>query len=153
MTQHIFQNTFTIERSYNATPAQVFHAFSDATKKRRWFAEGDGFTVVSYTHDFRIGGSERCVFRAGDGPEVTFAGTYLDIAENKYLIYAYSMTAGNVPISSSISTVELASSGKGTSMLFTEHTCYTDGTDGSKERKQGTVELLEALAKEIAAHG
>ena len=153
MTPYIFQNTFTIERSYSATPAQVFRAFSDATKKRRWFAEGDGFTVVSYHHDFRVGGAERCVFRGGDGPETTFAGTYLDIAENKYLIYAYSMTVDGAPLSSSLATVELAASGKGTAMLFTEHTCYADGKDGSKDRRQGTVELLEALAREISTHG
>jgi len=153
MTQQLLQNTFTIERSYDATPAQVFRAFSDATKKRRWVAEGEGFTVESYDHDFRVGGAERCVFRGGDSPEMTFAGTYLDIAENKYLIYAYSMTVGGAPLSSSIATVELAASGKGTTMLFNEHTCYADGKDGSKDRRQGTVELFEALAKELAAHG
>lgn len=106
-------------------------------------------TQAADHHDFRVGGTERCVFRGADGPEMTFAGTYLDIVENKYLIYAYSMTIEGAPLSSSLATVELVASGKGAAMLFTEHTCYADGKDGSKDRRQGTVELLEALAREV----
>ena len=36
-------STFVIERTYPASPQQVFRAFSDPGRKRRWFAEGEGF--------------------------------------------------------------------------------------------------------------
>ena len=32
---------------------------------------------------------------------------------------------------------------------FTEHTAFLDGKDGSAERRQGSIELLEALAREL----
>ncbi|HYO80380.1 MAG TPA: SRPBCC domain-containing protein, partial [Bryobacteraceae bacterium] len=55
--------TFSIEREYPATPSRVFEAWADPAQKRRWFAEADGFEVESFEMNFRVGGSERAVFR------------------------------------------------------------------------------------------
>ena len=40
----------------------------------------------------------------------------------------------------------------GTLLRLTEFTAYVDGKDGSEGRREGTRELLEALAKELAEH-
>lgn len=145
--------SFTLERAYPQSPARVFAAFSDPTKKRRWFAEGEGFVVDDYSFDFRVGGFERCRFRFGDdGPPMTNDTVYLDIIEGLRLVYAYSMTIGGGPLSASLASIELVAAATGTRLLLTEHTTFLDGTDGSEGRREGTRGLLDTLAGELDRH-
>jgi uncharacterized protein YndB with AHSA1/START domain len=44
--------------------------------KRRWLAEGEGWTVNKFTLDFRVGGSEISRFRYLDGPEITMTRSF-----------------------------------------------------------------------------
>jgi uncharacterized protein YndB with AHSA1/START domain len=149
----VIHRSFTIERTYPTTAARVFRAHSDPRKKRRWFAEGEGFLVDSYSLDFQVGGFERCRFRFGsDGPPMTYDGMYLDIVRDERIILAYTMTAGGAAMSSSLSTIELVPAPAGTLLRFTEHTAFVDGKDGSAARRGGSQGLLEALAKELDAH-
>jgi uncharacterized protein YndB with AHSA1/START domain len=152
MSTPIIHKTFVIERTYPTTAARVFRAFSDPKKKQRWFVEGEGFTVESYSFDFRIGGFERSRFRHGDGPPMTFDAVYLDILDNERLVYAYSMTVGGQPLSGSLASMEMVQRGGETLLRVTEHTAFLDGNDGSADRREGTMALLEALARELAAH-
>lgn len=151
MSPRVIHKSFTIERTYPTTAARVFRAHSDAKKKRRWFAEGEGFHVDSYTLDFQVGGFERSRFRFGDGPPMTYDAVFLDIVPDERIVIAYSMTIGGAPMSSSLATVELVAEEAGTRLLFTEHTAFVDGTDGSAARREGSIALLEALAKELAS--
>lgn len=152
MSQPVIHKSFTIERTYPTTPARVFRAHADAQKKRRWFAEGEGFTVESYTLDFQVGCFERCRFRADGGPPMTFDGVFLDIVPNERIVFAYWMTVAGAPLSSSLSTIELVPASSGTLLRFTEHTAFLDGNDGSASRREGSMGLLEALARELEAH-
>lgn len=61
--------TFTIERTYDATPAQVFNAFADPKIKARWFTGPDDSGPESRELDFRIGGREINRGSAPDGSE------------------------------------------------------------------------------------
>jgi uncharacterized protein YndB with AHSA1/START domain len=153
MSPPVIHKSFTIERTYPTTAARVFLAHSDPGKKRRWFAEGEGFIVDSYSLDFQVGGFERCRFRFGaDGPPMTYDGVYLDIVPDERIVLAYAMTVAGAPMSSSLSTVELVPAPSGTLLRFTEHTAFVDGKDGSAARREGSKGLLEALAKELEAH-
>ena len=141
--------TFTIERVYPTTAARVFAAFTDPVKKRRWFAEGVGFVVDSFTLDFRVGGFERTRFRYGDGPPMTNDCVFLDIVDNERMVFAYSMTIGGAPLSASLSTIELTPAKGGTRLVFTEHDVFLDGKDGSESRREGSIGLFERLAHEL----
>jgi len=145
--------SFTIERNYPTTAARVFSALSDPVKKRRWFAEGEGFVVDSYALDFRVGGFERTRFRFGDGPPMTTDCIYLDIVPDARIVFAYAMTIAGAALSSSLATMELRPAPAGTALSFTEHTVFLDGQDGSGPRRDGSIGLLEALARELEAHG
>ena len=146
----IIHKSFTIERTYPTTATRVFAAHSDPKKKRRWFAEGAGFIVDDYSLDFRVGGFERTRFRYGEqGPPMTFDGVFLEIAPLERIVLAYSMTIGGAPMSSSLSTIELVPTGSATLLRYTEHTAFTDGKDASEGRREGSIGLLERLAKEL----
>jgi uncharacterized protein YndB with AHSA1/START domain len=152
MSLDVIHRSFTLERTYPTSPARVFHALSDPAKKRRWYVEGDGFVVDSYTLDFRVGGFERSRFRFGDGPPVTNDCVFLDIAPDERLVFAYAMTVDGAPMSSSLGTVELRAAKGGTRLKYTEHTAYVDGKDGGDARREGTVGLLDRLGRELDAH-
>jgi uncharacterized protein YndB with AHSA1/START domain len=145
--------SFTIERSYPAPPERVYRAFTDPVKKRRWFAEGEGFTIHDYSLDFRVDGFERCRFRFGDGPAVTMDAVYLDILPNERIAFAYSMTLAGAPMSSSLGVVEFVPAASGTLLRLTESSAFVDGKDGSVARREGSLGLLESLARELEAHG
>ncbi len=141
--------TFTIERSYDASPARVFKAHTDKVAKRRWFVEGEGFTIESYEMDFRVGGKESSRFRFQGGPLMTFDAVHHDIVPNERIVTAYSMTMDGNTISVSLATTELRAEGKGTRLVFTEQGAYVDGHDDVAGREEGSRGLLEALDKEL----
>lgn len=152
MSDEIIFKSFTIERTYPTTKERVFRAHSDREKRRRWFAEGKGFTIAEYSLDFRVGGFERTRFRFGDGPPMTYDGNYLEIVEGRRIVFAYAMTIGGSSLSSSLAAVELFPKGDETVLRFTEHTAFLDGTDGSASRREGTEQLLEALRRELSLY-
>ncbi|HEV7309237.1 SRPBCC domain-containing protein [Ensifer sp.] len=103
--------TFVIRRDYGATPAIVFNAFADAAIKRRWFVEGEGWTIDAFTSDFSVGGRERSRFRFGNGPMVVDDTVYLEILQNQRIVFSYTMTVAGRPISASLGTLELTARG------------------------------------------
>ncbi len=153
---NVAHSTFVIERNYPAAPQQVFRALSEPARKRRWFAEGEGFEVESFEMDFRVGGFERARFRFKPGTPVP-AGTacandtvYLDIINNERIVIAYTMTVGGNRMSSSQSTFELVPEGTGTKLVFTEQAAFFANADGPQMREQGWRALFEQLARELA---
>lgn len=149
--------TFSIERDYAARPSKVFSAFADPKKKRRWFAEGEGFEVDSFNMDFRVGGMEQARFRFRDGAPLP-GGTscandtwYCDIVPDERIVIAYVMTIGGARISSSLATFEFIAKGNGTRLAFTEQAVFFEGGDGPDMRKQGWHALFDALERELAA--
>jgi uncharacterized protein YndB with AHSA1/START domain len=47
MKRSVTHATFVVERSYDAAPATVFGAWSDAKAKSRWFAGPDGQAILN----------------------------------------------------------------------------------------------------------
>jgi uncharacterized protein YndB with AHSA1/START domain len=147
--QSVIHSTFSIERSYPQSPTRVFFAHADQAMKRRWLAEGEGWTVNKFTLDFRVGGSEISRFRYLDGPEITYDAVIQDVVPDQRIVFAYRMAVGPNPISVSLATVELVPSGSGTRLIYTEQGAYFDDEDAPKNREHGSRELLEKLAEEL----
>jgi uncharacterized protein YndB with AHSA1/START domain len=142
--------TFSVERIYQQPPARVFAAFADQATKRRWFVEGKGWEIFEYSLDFRVGGAETSRFRYGDGPEVRMDAVVQDIVPGRRIVLVYRMAMGPKPLSVSLATVELAPSGKGTRLTYTEQGAYFDTSIASaKGHEEAFRGVLEKLAAEL----
>lgn len=154
----VAHGTFTVERRYDASPARVFRAHSDPAAFRRWFADGDGWTIHQWEHDFRVGGGFTGRFRFGDeGNDTWFNDTdYLDIVPDQRIILSYVMgrVAGDQKrrASASLATTELVADGSGTRLIYTEQGAFLDGADDIAGREQGCADMLEALGRELEAN-
>jgi uncharacterized protein YndB with AHSA1/START domain len=143
-------STFVIERTYAASPARTFAAWSDADTKARWFAGPENWKTDIREQDFRIGGRERVRGIFPDGKISDFDAYYHDIVANQRIVYAYSMYVNEKRISVSLSTVEIEPAGAGTKLKYTEQCTFLDGYDDAGSREQGTRWLLDKIAASLS---
>jgi uncharacterized protein YndB with AHSA1/START domain len=146
----VLHDTFTIERTYPATPSRVFAAFASGEAKEAWGDTGDVEAADSpgaSEFDFRVGGRERFSHKY-QGTTYRYDGLYYDIVADQRIVYSYEMYAGDVRISVSVATIEFAKDRDGTALTWTEQGAYLDGIDGpeaSSLRQGGTSEMLDGL--------
>ena len=148
-------HTFVIERAYPKPPERVFSAFADATKKRRWYAEGENHDIEEFELDFRVGGAERMRYRFKDGSPLpgvvlTNDGTYQDIMPNRRIVTSSTMALGDKRISVSLVTIELLPADQGTELICTHQGTFFEGSGGPQMREAGWRKLFDNLAMELA---
>ncbi len=148
--QSVTHSSFVIERSFPKAPERVFAAFADPAKKRRWFAESDGFAVREFEMDFRVGGIEQSRFKMPDGTPLANDTSYHDIVPNQRIVFAYTMSVAGRRISTSLVTIELLPTGRGTDFIYTEQAAFFEGSDGAEIRKAGWSTIFERLERELA---
>jgi uncharacterized protein YndB with AHSA1/START domain len=143
--------TFTIEREYAFSAAELYRAHVDPAQKRKWFVEGEGWEVFSYDHDIRVGGHERSSFSFKGGPKITNLSVHLDLVENRRIVTAYSMALESIPFSASLATLEFLPTPKGARMVYTEQGAYFGDRDQVKDREEGCRQLFAKLDEFLAA--
>jgi uncharacterized protein YndB with AHSA1/START domain len=148
-------STFTLERSFPATPERVFAAFSDPDKKIRWYADGRFLKVLEFKMDFRVGGSDLTRFSTPaespmQGKILTYRTHYMEIKAGRRIVIAYTAALDEQPFSASLATFELMPTNSGTDLLFTEQIAFIEGGDGPEIRKAGWTHLLNLLANSLA---
>lgn len=141
--------SFSLERTYDAGPAKVFHALSDKAAKARWFEGGEGYTVLERAMDVRPGGRERLKGRWANGMTSMFDAVYYDVVPNQRLVYAYEMHLDERKISVSLATIELTPAGSGTRLTITEQGAFLDGSGDGGSRERGTGFLLDRLGASL----
>ncbi|GAB3426544.1 SRPBCC family protein [Flindersiella endophytica] len=138
-------STFTLERTYAASPAQVFAAWADRDTKAKWFAAND----AAYTLDFRVGGTEAAHGRTDDGAEIVAESVYHDIVKDERIVYTTLLTGRGILSTVSATTVELVPDGTGTRLVLTEQDTFLDDQEQPEWRRQGTGDWLDALGREL----
>lgn len=141
--------TFTLERTYDASPARVFAAFSTVEGKARWFAGGGEWTLMERAFEFRVGGRERLVARRTTGVVSHFDAYYYDIIPNERIVYTYEMHQDDRKISVSLATVEFSADGDRTRLRVTEQGVFLDGYDDAGSREHGTGWLLDRIGETL----
>jgi uncharacterized protein YndB with AHSA1/START domain len=142
-------DTFRIARHFSAPPARVFRAFADRAAKEKWFGGPAEQKREDVEFDFREGGRENMVSVFGDGTRFGYTAVYTDIVPDERIVYTYEMSMNGRRISVSVATIELREAGGGTDFTVVEQGVYLDGLDTPEQRRQGTEELMEALAKSL----
>ncbi|WP_437963847.1 SRPBCC family protein [Sorangium sp. So ce260] len=146
-------DTFVIERTYDATPARVFAAWSDPSAKRRWFGGPEEWMQEEHTLDFRVGGRERAGGGPKGGPVHRYEALYRDIVPDERIVSTYEMHMDATLTSVSIATVELRPEGARTRLVYTEQGVFLDGHDNAKQREAGTRDLLDKLDAYLRRQG
>ncbi|HXE13439.1 MAG TPA: SRPBCC family protein [Bryobacteraceae bacterium] len=152
--QSVVHSTFVIERSYPKSPEQVFFAFADSVKKRRWFGEGERHDIEKFEMDFRVGGVERLEYRFKEGSPfpgvpLTSVGSYHDIVPNARIVTSSTMALGGKRISASLVTFEFIPTNRGTDLICTHQGAFFEGSGGPQMREAGWRKLLDQLAIEL----
>jgi uncharacterized protein YndB with AHSA1/START domain len=136
--------TFSLERIYKASIAEVFAAWEDPAAKARWFAGPDS----GHKLDFRVGGREINHGKAG-AASLSFESFYRDIVAPERIVYTSTLTADARLWTVSLTTVELLPADGGTRLVLTEQGTFLDGLEDPAWRERGTDNLLDALGAEL----
>jgi len=144
----IVHATFSLQRIYDASPAQVFRALSDKAAKA---AGSRAATAIR-----RSSAKWMCARRTrtpkgrwASGVVSTFDAVYFDVVPNERLIYAYEMHLDDRKISVSLATMELQPEGAGTKLVVTEQGSFLDGYDDAGFARAGTGFLLDRLCASL----
>jgi uncharacterized protein YndB with AHSA1/START domain len=150
--RNIVKATFTIDRTYGAKPSRVFKAFADKEAKDRWFGPPADWEKLERSLDFRVDGLEVSVGRHPSGTVSAYYCTYHDIVPDQRIVYVYRMTLDDVPLSSSLATIEIRPEGEGSHLTLTEYGVYFDGfgEDAANGREHGTNWLMDRLGESLA---
>lgn len=149
-TRSVLHSSFTIERTYGASPARVFAAWADRAAKARWFA---GEASEHHELDFRVGGREVVTGRNSEGALLTAESRYHDIVADERIVYSSTLSVEDTPVTVSVTTVRFEPGEEGTTLLLTEQDTFLDGHEQPDWRKQGTEDQLTALGSELPASG
>jgi uncharacterized protein YndB with AHSA1/START domain len=148
----VVHGAFHIERTYDATPEQVYKALSDEAAKTRWFHGPAGWRPIERFMDFRVGGRERVKGGFEGGVTTTFDAIYHDIVPRERIVYTYEMHLDDRKISVSLATLQIEPAGAGrTKLKISEQGAFLDGYDDSGSRERGTGELLDKLGASLEA--
>ncbi|HEX4512868.1 MAG TPA: SRPBCC family protein [Polyangiaceae bacterium] len=153
----ITHDTFTIERTLDASPERVFEALSKPDVKARWFAGPPGWTQHERRMDFRVGGKELVSGTHSGGITSVFDATYFDIVPNERIVYVYEMTVNGRKISTSLATFRIERAGSKTKLVLTEQGAYFDDPEMAKYapqgqnagRREGTEDLMNRFVAAI----
>lgn len=146
MTEHsVKHSTFTLKRTYSASPAQVFGAWADRDTKAKWFAAHD----ADYTLDFRVGGAEAVHGDTDGGAEIVAESVYHDILTDRRIVYTTLLYGSGVLATVSVTTVEFVPEGTGTHLVLTEQDTFLDHREQPEWRHRGTGDWLDALGREL----
>ena len=153
MTEHrVDFASFRIERTYAASPQQVFAAWASQQEKDRWFGAGDDFLSQTdeYTLDFRVGGDERLEGTLPNGRRFSYDATYLDIVDAARIVAAYSVSIDDQRTSVSLMTVEFNGDSSETRLVLTEQGAFLDGLDSNDQRQEGATDMLDKLGQHLS---
>ena len=139
------QPSLTLARRLNASPAQVFAAWTDPKKIVQWFGPGHTLVeTVTADMDVRVGGSFRVRFKTDDGEQHEVGDKYLEILPNERLVFSWAWHS--TPERQSRVTVILKPEGDVTFLTLTHDKFFDEAArDGHKRGWTGTLDKLERI--------
>jgi uncharacterized protein YndB with AHSA1/START domain len=141
MATTVVKPSLTIKRRLRALPAQVYSAWTEPEKVKRWF--GPGNTQVTLAEfDARKGGRYRIVARSADGTEHDVSGVFREVVPDEKLVYTWAWRS--TPERESLVTVEFKREGTGTLLTLTHEDFFDEpARDRHQHGWDGALDMLE----------
>jgi uncharacterized protein YndB with AHSA1/START domain len=142
--------TISLERNYSVPASRVYAAFAIPEIRRQWNSPAEGVEVRIDKNDFRTGGStvEICVAEGQDIARVETS--YLDIVENRRLLFSEAISDPERFLGASLVTVEFQGADAGTRLVIVIQTCGVDGSGLENEVVVGWRSALDRLERVLA---
>jgi uncharacterized protein YndB with AHSA1/START domain len=142
--------TIVMERTYNASPARVFAAWSDIEARKRWSAPAESIRIEYEEADFREGGRDvsRCIEPGNEDYVATV--NYIDIKRDQRIAFVEDVTHGKKRVSAALISVELAAKSAATHLLLTMQIASFDEAGMEQGYQFGWNAALDNLAKEFS---
>ena len=140
-----------VTRTFDAPPAMVYRAWSQADLFRRWWVPRSlpGVSLVSCEMDVRTGGKYRLEFGAGGSDTMAFHGKYLEVVPDERIVWT-----NDEDEEGAITTVTFEDQGGRT--LLTFHEVYPS-SEALEEALQGSAaglpEQLDQLDELLSGTG
>jgi uncharacterized protein YndB with AHSA1/START domain len=114
-----------LTRIISAPPPEVYQAFLDPARLRKWFGPG-GFTVTDSRIDARVGGAHRTEIVGDNGVRGAFVCEILDLEPDRRIVLTWSWVAAeprpaDPPQDGSVVTIALRAAGPGATELTLTH--------------------------------
>lgn len=90
------EHKLVLERIFDATPEQIWTAWTTPELLKQWFAPRP-WSIVSADCDLRAGGSSGIVMRSPEGEEFPNPGVYLELIPNKRIVTTDAFLPGWIP--------------------------------------------------------
>lgn len=132
-----------VKRQVDASPKEVYRAWTDRAQVARWFAPSPDFLVVVHQLDPRAGGAYRIEMKAPDGSSHVAVGIYEEVESPHRLTFTWRWEGS--PMADTLVTVELTAKGGGTEVVLT-HTLF----QSEEQRDQHTQGWTGCLTQLVA---
>ena|SRR5690349_2756190 len=140
--------TLTLTRLFDAPPAMLYRAWTDAKELARWVGP-PGVQAEILEMDARVGGRYRIAMHRSDGSIVTVFGTYREMAPGERLSFTWEWEKGAPsyqPSGGTLITITFRTQGRQTEMsLHQERLATVEARDGHTHGWTGSFERLAGL--------
>lgn len=148
--------TLTLTRLFDAPPATLYRAWTDAKELARWLGP-PGVAAEILEMEPRVGGRYRIAMHHGDGRITTVFGSYREMILGERLAFTWEweknaltcqagVAGGNPPAGATLITITLRAKGRQTEMtLHQERLATVEARDSHAHGWTGSFERLVAL--------
>lgn len=142
--------SLTIEREYDASPEEVWQAWTDPQALTRWFGPGETTDVVQTNLDVRVGGSYRIAFITDDGERHDVSGIYREVQRPQKLVFSWAWRS--TPERESLVTILITPAGAGTHLVFRHDQFFDQVARDNHERGwSGAFAKLDRVLRRTGA--
>lgn len=138
-----------LSRLIKAPREKVFQAWTNPEKLKQWFVPRP-WTIAHAETDVRPGGSSLIVMRDPEGNEFPNRGVYLEVIENKRLVFTDAYTEAWIPSEKPFMTVVLSFDEEQGKTRYTARVQHWSVEDRETHEKMGFHEGWGTAAEQLA---
>ena len=144
-----------LERVVDVPPERVWKAWTEPQHVKRWFTPAP-WTTVDCEIDLRPGGIFRTVMRSPEGEDTVNVGCYLEILENRRLVWTLALGPGFRPSPASaafpVFTAVIALETHGQGAKYSALVMHKDEEGRRKHEAMGFHQGWSAALDQLVAH-